>query len=142
MWFMETHARHGGPLEQRWPALPLARRGDLGPSSSAGTVPPVPATDRPARTRPRRPVVAPGEVGATRTAALPLSGSGRRRTDMAGGRGKAAIAVGLAVAAAASWAVARASRRRRDGDARLARLESRWDRVRGLRLHALESVGP
>lgn len=61
---------------------------------------------------------------------------------MAGGRGKAAIAAGLAVAAAASWAVARASRRRRDGDARLARLESRWDRVRGLRLHALESVGP
>jgi 2-hydroxy-6-oxonona-2,4-dienedioate hydrolase len=59
-----------------------------------------------------------------------------------GPRKAAAVAAGLAAALAANWAVARASRRRRDGGARLARLESRRDRVRGVRLHALQSADP
>ena len=62
---------------------------------------------------------------------------------MGRGRRKAvAVAAGLVTALAANWAVAQASKRRRDGDARLARLRSRWDRVRGLRLHAVETVEP
>jgi hypothetical protein len=43
-----------------------------------------------------------------------------------------AVAVGLATALAVNWAVAQVSKWRREGGVRLARLESRWDKVWGM----------
>lgn len=53
----------------------------------------------------------------------------------------AAVAAGVATFAALNWVAAQASRRQRYAGARLGRLESRWYRVHGLRMHALASTG-
>src|SRR5687767_14905256 len=68
---------------------------------------------------------------------------GSERLDMRSGQRKmVAAAAGLATLAAVNWAAARAAERRRDGNARMGELESRWYEVHDLRMHALVSTEP